>query len=156
MRIFTGVLAVILAANAAAAAPVQNFCYEKIFSKAELRKLPLQDVTAIRIALNLLKTPETGASINGRIEAMFRDDRKTWWAAPFECSDTGAGLACTTICDASIFILAAGSTGLQLLPQGPVNLSRSDCNEDLRTLTAHADSAPFALTRRSRKACPAR
>lgn len=130
-------------------------CYEKSWSKAELKKLPLQNVTAVRLEANIGTTPESKPQAYGRLMARFRQTGPDWLATAFECNNTGAGFACASTCDGSVFVLSAGSSGLQLMPPQGVLLAGPDCDGTTATLSMNADQQPFSLGRRGNKSCPA-
>jgi hypothetical protein len=129
-------------------------CYEKIYSKSELKQLPLQKVTALRISSNTAKQPEHKPASYGTLQARFRDSGDVWLSTAFECSDTGTGFACATMCDASVFMITLGAAGLQLMPPKPINMFAPDCADEPVKLRMNADAKPFLLTRRGPKACP--
>lgn len=131
-------------------------CYEKTWSKAELKKLPLQQVTSIRIEAGTSAMPDNKPISWGSISARFRDTGEQWFTTAYECSDTGAGLACATICDGGVFVTSSGSKGLRLIPQKSVTLFGADCAEPTGELKLNADKLPFVLGRLSSRACPAR
>lgn len=145
---------ILASANAHAGSPPKG-CYEKSWSKGELKRLPQQQVTAIRIEANLGAPPESKPHAFGKLMARFRDSGEAWLATSFECSDTGAGLACASYCDGSIFVLSAGGRGLQLAPPKGVLLAGPDCEGGKATLQLNPDQLPFVLARRGSKACPA-
>lgn len=153
MRRIWIVAAMVLAANAGVAGTAPKGCYEKTWSKAELKKLPLQQVTAIRLEANVTKPPESKPQAYGRLLARFRQTGDAWLATTFECSDTGAGFACASHCDGAIFVLS-GSGNLQVMPPDAVGLFSGDCGETSQALKLNADRVPFLLTRRGSKACP--
>ncbi len=156
MRKIVFAVAMAMAANAGVAGTAPKGCYEKTWSKSELKKLPLQMVTAIRLEGNLGPLPETKPQAYGRLMARFRDTGEAWLATHYECNDTGAGYACATYCDGNIFVLSTGSKGLQVLPPAGVGLYGHDCSEAAQLLQMNADQTPFALARLGNKACPNR
>lgn len=156
MRRIWIVVAMALVANASLAGTAPKGCYEKTWSKAELKKLPLQQVTAIRLEANVTQPPETKPQAYGRLLARFRETGDAWLATTFECSDTGAGFGCASHCDGSIFVLSGAGNGLQVMPPEAVGLFSGDCEETSQTLKMNADRLPFMLARRGSKACPAK
>lgn len=157
MRIGGWLLAVIaLTATGAIAANVPKGCYEKSWNKWELKKLPQQEVTELRVEVNLGTIPDSKPQAYGRLMARFRSSGETWLETPYECSDTGAGFACASYCDGSVFVLSASGGGLQVMPPNGVMLAGPDCNGDSASLKMNADQQPFQLARRGSKACPSR
>ncbi len=157
MRIGGVVLTVIaLTVASAVAANVPKGCYEKSWNKWELKKLPLQEVTALRLEANLGTIPDSKPHAFGRLMARFRSSGETWLETPYECSDTGAGFACASYCDGSVFVLSASGGGLQVMPPHGVLLAGPDCNGNSENLKMNADQQPFQLARRGSKACPSR
>jgi hypothetical protein len=129
-------------------------CFEKSWNRSELKKLPLQKVTAVRIDVNTGAQPSNQPAVFGKVQAKFRDSGDSWLSTDFECSDTGVGFACATHCDSSIFVLSPGLSGLQLLPQKVIAVFGGDCEGSAVSLKMNADQVPFALSRRSTRACP--
>lgn len=155
MRIGGFLLAIVLAAPVTAqAAMAPKGCYEKTWSKGELKKLPLQQVTGLRLEANLGAPPASKPQAFGRLMARFRDTGDAWLSTAFECSDTGAGFACASYCDGSIFVLSSGGSGLQIMPPQGVTLAHPDCDGTTAKLAMNADQKPFPLARRTGKACP--
>lgn len=145
----------LLSASALAETTAPKGCYERTWSKAELKKLPLQQVTAIRLEANLGKKPDSAANTFGRLKARFRETGEEWLSTGYECNDTGAGFACATHCDGSIFVLSKTAKGVQVMPPDPVSLHIGDCGETKMALRMNADAKAFVLIRRGSKACPA-
>lgn len=143
-------------ATGAVAANAPKGCYEKSWNKWELKKLPLQEVTALRVEANLGSIPESKPQAYGRLMARFRETGEAWLETAFECNDTGAGFACASYCDGSIFVLSSGGGSLRVMPPNGVLLAGPDCNGEAATLKMNADQQPFQLARRGSKACPAR
>jgi hypothetical protein len=156
MRKVTIVVAMVVAANSGVAGTTPKGCYEKSWTKAELKKLPLQKVTAIRLEANVSKQPETKPQAYGRLMARFRETGDLWLSTSYECNDTGAGYACASYCDGTIFVLSPGNTGMQITPPNGVGVFSEECGETSATLQMNADHLPFALARRGSKACPTR
>ena len=157
MRIGGFALAVIaLTATGALAGNAPKGCYEKSWNKWELKKLPLQKVTALRLEANLGAIPENKPQAYGRLMARFRETGEAWLETAYECSNTGAGFACASYCDGSVFVLSSGAGSLQVMPPSGVLLAGPDCNGSSATLKMNADQQPFLLARRGGKACPAR
>ena len=157
MRVWTVCVGLALAAaTAAGAANLPKGCYEKTWNKAELKKLPLQQVTALRVEANLGHVPDTKPQTFGRLMARFRETGEIWLSTGYECSDTGAGFACASYCDGNLFVLSAGGGGLKVMPQTGLMLAGPDCEGSNAVLKMNADQVPFSLARRGGKACPAR
>jgi hypothetical protein len=156
MRVGWTALALGLAATACVAASAPKGCYDKTWSKGELKKLPLQMVTTIRVEAGIGAQPENKPASWGTLRARFRDTGDQWYSTAYECSDTGAGMACATICDGGIFVMASGRSGLQVIPQNGVILFSEDCAGTEAKLKLNEDRTPFAVGRISSRACPAR
>ena len=156
MRVGGLLLALLVAVSTANAGTAPKGCFEKSWNKAELKKLPLQQVTALRIEANLGPAPDTRPQTFGRVMARFRETGDAWLTTPFECNDTGAGYACAAYCDGNIFVLATGGGGMKVMPQQGLLLAGPDCSGVTALLRMNADLMPFALARRGGKACPPR
>jgi hypothetical protein len=128
-------------------------CFEKTWNKGELKKLPLQKVTAVRLEANLGPLPENQPKAYGRLMARFRDTGEEWLSTPYECSDTGAGYACAAHCDGNVFVLSQGGKGLQVMPTTAIQMSGEGCEGNSAKLRMNADNMPFLLNKRSGKAC---
>lgn len=156
MRIVNVALALGLAATGCWAGTLPKGCYEQSWSKAELKKQPLQQITAVRLEAGTGTMPQNKPASWGILKARFRDTGEEWLSTSYECSDTGAGLACATTCDGGIFVIATGSRALNLVPQRDVKLFMADCAGGGAEVKLNADRKPLALRRISGKACPAR